>query len=80
MMRVLPDCAKCGEHELRLSRAGDTFWLYCYECGWKSGIVTLTTGQELDEVIAATVAASAWVKAHSVGETVDAQSAQSEGE
>lgn len=56
MMRILPDCPKCQEDELRLSRAGNKLWMHCYECGWKSGIVTVEDGQSVDDAIAATVA------------------------
>lgn len=57
-MRRLPACPRCEEDELWLWRGGDTFEVSCYLCGWKSGIVTLATGQLLFDVIAATVAAA----------------------
>jgi ribosomal protein L37AE/L43A len=56
MMRILPPCPRCQEDELRLSRAGNQLWMHCYECGWKSGIVTVADDQTIDDAIAAAVA------------------------
>lgn len=57
MMRKLPDCPKCEENDLRLSRAGHELWLHCYECGWKSGIITIAVmPRHADDVIDAAIA------------------------
>lgn len=55
-LRKLQNCPRCSEDELWLWRGGDRFEVACYQCGWKSGVITLATGEELHEVIAATVA------------------------
>jgi ribosomal protein L37AE/L43A len=61
-LRVLPDCPKCDENQLRLSRAGHDLWMHCAECGWKSGIITIAilpsdADNVIDDVIAAAVLA-----------------------
>lgn len=56
MMRNLPPCPSCQEDELCIYRAGNSFRLWCSECGWRvSG--ELIIGQDLDAVIAAVVKA-----------------------
>lgn len=57
MRTKLPDCPACDADEiLRLSRMGDVIEARCLECGWSTGLITLATGQDIAEAIAAKVA------------------------
>lgn len=57
-MKKLPACPMDGQNELHLWRGGDRFEVNCLSCGWTTGLVTLATGEDLHEVIAAKVAAA----------------------
>lgn len=57
-MRKQTDCPKCKDEVLSLWVEGDKFQARCIECGWTTGEVVLSTGQELNEVLAAKVAAA----------------------
>jgi Zn ribbon nucleic-acid-binding protein len=58
MRTKLPDCPKCQEFDLYVRQEGDVLIIRCAECGWTTGRITLATGQDAGEVVAATVEAA----------------------
>lgn len=61
MMSAFDDplfCPKCDEDELWLQRFKGGFKVACYNCGWNSGIVIWAGGADIDDAIAAAVAAA----------------------
>lgn len=58
-MRVLPPCPRCrdllyGSYAQDAENDNLVARLRCYECGWKSGLVTARTSAELNAAIAET--------------------------
>jgi uncharacterized Zn finger protein len=43
---------------LYVRQEGDVVTVRCAECGWTTGRITLATGQDLSEVVTATVEAA----------------------
>lgn len=53
-----PACPRCQEFDLYVRQEGDVVTVRCAECGWTTGRITLATGQDAGEVVAATVEAA----------------------
>lgn len=79
-LRVLPDCPKCEEPDLRYSRAGHEIWLHCYCCGWKSGIITIDVmPSQADDVIDAAIAEAVAAAANGVAQAASGVEVAGEG-
>lgn len=57
-MRKMPNCPRCSENDLQLSRRSAFVLLRCIECGWQAILTPLLDNKDLSREIAATVAAA----------------------